>query len=236
MKILILMAYCNRPKMVEIPLISIKNQSYKNWELAFVDDGSVMSGEEIVKTILSDDLEKIKFYNTHDTPEDKINNGGSMFGTFWNEALYDSDADIAIMLCDDDALYPEYLEKLVEYYSVNELVNYSYGHVSVFDPNSFTNFESLSLNKNSPLNKTEEINPVCNVDASQVSWRINKVKENNIIFPAPKTTDLDAAIYNSMFFAFGNCTYNGTIAQYKGVHFDQMGNRNHDLYDIKDIT
>jgi glycosyltransferase involved in cell wall biosynthesis len=235
MKILILMAYCNRPKMVEIPLRSIQNQSYKNWELAFVDDGSLVSGEYIVKTILSDDLDKVKFYNTHHTPEDKIKNGGSVFGRFWNEAMYESDADIAIMLCDDDALYPEYLQKLVDYYSFEQSVNYSYGHVSVFNPNTCTNLDSLVLDRSSDLNKTGQFNPVCQVDASQVSWRIDKVKENNITFPVPKTTDLDAAIYNAMFSSFGNCVYNGIIAQYKGVHLDQMGNRTHDLYDIKDI-
>ena len=38
--ILILMPYYNRPKDVLLALNSIKNQSYKNWRLVFVDDGS----------------------------------------------------------------------------------------------------------------------------------------------------------------------------------------------------
>lgn len=235
MKILILMAYYNRPRMVEIALNSIKNQGYKNWQLAFVDDGSEFPGEPIVREILSEEIDKVIFFNTNHTAQDKINNGGSHFAGYWNTAMRMSNADIAIMLCDDDALYPDYLFNLSEYYKLNENIIYSYGHVSVFDPNKFNGFNNLSLNRDSSLNHTSPINPYCMVDASQVSWRIKNVLEKNIAFPTPKTSDLDAQLYGQLFNHFGNCVYNGIIAQYKGVHTDQLGKRTVDMYEVKDI-
>ena len=116
MKILILLAYFNRPKMVRFALESIKMQSYKNWELVFVDDGSDIPGRPIVEEILRDDLDKIKFYNTNHSVKDKINQGGSIFGYYWTQAMYESNADISIMLCDDDGIFPDALENLSNYY------------------------------------------------------------------------------------------------------------------------
>jgi glycosyltransferase involved in cell wall biosynthesis len=70
--ILILMPYYNRPKDVLLALSSIKNQSYKNWRLAFVDDGSDEPGEDIVRGFFEEkDLDKVIFYNTGDTKEIK---------------------------------------------------------------------------------------------------------------------------------------------------------------------
>ena len=39
-KFLILLFYYDRPKMVRNALQSVKELNYKNWELAFIDDGS----------------------------------------------------------------------------------------------------------------------------------------------------------------------------------------------------
>lgn len=52
------------------------------------------------------------FLNTEDSKENKLRRGGSMFGKYANIAMETIDSDIIIMLCDDDALIPDYLFNL----------------------------------------------------------------------------------------------------------------------------
>src|SRR5258706_11440151 len=66
LKIQILLMYYDRPNIVKNALNSIKEMNYDNWELVFLDDGSVTSGESIVKDILKDSLHKVRFFNTND--------------------------------------------------------------------------------------------------------------------------------------------------------------------------
>ena len=234
MKILILMAYYNRPEMVKLSIQSILNQSHLDWELAFVDDGSEIPGEPIVREILFEHLDKVKFYNTNHSVEQKLVQGGSMFGSMWNDAMYNTNADIGIMLCDDDALAPEYLAGLNDYYSNHNEVNYSYGHISPFSPKNYKDIKDVPLTLAFHLNHTVPIDPYCKVDASQVSWRIKPVIEHSIKFIYPKTTDLDANFYRLLYNSFSDCIFNNLVAQHKGWHSDQMGKRSEDLYSVKD--
>ena len=52
------MCYYNRPNLVRFALQSIKTQSYKNWEIVFVDDCSDASAIESAKEILQEDFSK----------------------------------------------------------------------------------------------------------------------------------------------------------------------------------
>lgn len=52
--ILILLFYYNRPELVKNALFSIKNNNYVNWKLAFIDDGSLINGEKIVRSIFNE--------------------------------------------------------------------------------------------------------------------------------------------------------------------------------------
>jgi len=54
-KIVILLLYYDRPKMVRNALKSIKDLNYKNWELVFIDDGSKEPGRPIVEEILAEE-------------------------------------------------------------------------------------------------------------------------------------------------------------------------------------
>lgn len=236
MKILILLAYYNRPNMIRFALNSIANQTHKDWELAFVDDGSDSPGRPIVEEILSKDIDKVKFYNTNNTREHKESQGGSLLGLYWNEAMVASDADIAIMLCDDDALYVDYLENLNNYYSLNPNVIHSYGHVSIFNPLEYTSVEGIPVNTDIWLNAhTYPINPNCSVDASQVSWRIRPVVDHGARFPFPQTINLDATFYEQLHRLIGLCEYNGLITQYKGWHADQLEYHKSTPYEVKDM-
>lgn len=226
MKILVLMAYYNRPKMARFALETLRHQNYKNWTLAFVDDGSDQPGSELVADILSDDLYKVAFYNTRDTEQQKLDQGGSRFGAYWNEAMYSSNSDIAVMLCDDDGLYGDYLEALAQFYDENKQIAYSYGHVRVYDPTLLPSVDNVVTHGDTFLNRNYlPINPYCQVDASQVSWRVRPAVEAGVKFPWPQTAALDADLYQQLFDQFGPCVYNGLVAQYKGVYAKQLGNR-----------
>ena len=134
-KILILLFYYNRPEIVKNALKSINKSSYKNFTIAFIDDGSPNPGKPIVEQTLDPELlSKVTFYNTNHTIEDKIAQGGSIFGKLANEAIENTQCDLSIMLCDDDALTPGYLEYLNSYFNLNPEVNHCYSKVLFFDP------------------------------------------------------------------------------------------------------
>ena len=222
MKVLILLAYYNRPRLVRNALLSIQESTYKNWELAVVDDASEFEAKEVVLEMFSDEeLSKTKFYNTNDKYELKAERG-SISGEYLNKAIEESDADLVIMLCDDDALVPDYLENLVKYFTENPDRNYCYSHVIQFNPLE----EDYHGKEATPIfmNKTWDLNPANNVDASQVAWkRKYSVGKDAILFPYPKTKNLDADIYDKMYLKFGACKFTGFYSQYKGMHQHQLG-------------
>jgi|694.fasta_scaffold125935_2 glycosyltransferase involved in cell wall biosynthesis len=230
-KILILLFYYDRPNLVKIALNSVQRQNYTNWEIAFIDDGSQIPGEPIAKNILSTHLDKIKFYNTNDTIQSKIErNGeeGSVFGMYAQQAVMESDADYVVMLCDDDALYPEYFNNLNKYFSLHETEQYVYSHIHAYDP-LLTKIEDNPPYTHHHLNKTEELNPYFNIDMSQIAWRRQAQLKNNIKFAYPMTSNLDSLLYANMHSVFGSCKFSGFFSEYKaigqGAYGDQLSHR-----------
>lgn len=226
-KILIVLFYYNRPNLVKTALTSIKNHNYSNWEVAFIDDGSEIPGKGIVEEIF-DDASKFKFYNTNDTIDDKLNrNGidGSLMGKVANEAILESDADYVIMLCDDDALYPDYLSKLNQYFQNNLDENYVYSHIQIFDPTFEIPSPDLVF-KDHVLNKTDTICPFYALDMSQIAWRRKAFEEkDDIRFPYPFTVNIDAELFLKMYANWGNIKFSGFIGQYKAIFFDNLSHR-----------
>ena len=234
MKILVILVYYDRPNMVRFALDSVAEQSYRNYSLAIIDDGSAISAWDIVHEHYFGKFPSTVLYRTDDSIEDKIAQGGSRHGEQINYAIMDSDADVAILLCDDDAIYPGYLEGLAKYYSDNPSVNYSFGHVQTFNPYEAEDYNHIVGNPIVFLNNHfYPINPYCQVDASQVSWRLDAYREAGIEFPSPQTSALDADVYRQMYSAWGPCEFNGLTTQYKGWFEDQMGNRS-DMFRPRD--
>lgn len=232
--ILILLFYYDRPEMVKNALNSINESSYTNLKIAFIDDGSKTPGKPIVEQILKPELlNKTTFYNTNHSVEDKINQGGSIFGKLANEAIQTLKCDLAIMLCDDDALTSYYLEYLNEYFKLNPEVNHCYSKVLFFDPSkehySKATKECNYIHPGSSyeiLNIWETpINPYCKVDSSQVAWRTSCNIDNNIWFPYPQTKNLDASLYEQLYNKCGPCYPTFIYGQYKAAFDDCLGNR-----------
>ncbi|MHA2038746.1 MAG: glycosyltransferase family A protein [Promethearchaeota archaeon] len=221
LKIQILFFYFERPQFLNNILESLRRQKYENWELHVIDDGEKYYAEDILTNSMSnEELNKTSFYRTNDTSESKKTRGGSIFGKFANLAMKNSQADITFMLCDDDAIYDNYLFNLNNFYSLNPNIKYSYSHISSYNPlvESPINLEF----RNCHLNLINNIHPSNRVDASQVSWRRKISLENGLSFPYPQTANLDSVVYKQLFLFYGFCVFNGFVSQYKGFHSKQL--------------
>ena len=100
------------------------------------------------------------------------------------------------MHSDDDAVTKDYFSNLNKFYKENPDSMYSYSHIVPFDPYTQVPCDTLKIyNKNKHfdtiapwrLNHTKPINRFCNVDSTQVSWRIQCNKQHNIWLPEDST-------------------------------------------------
>jgi glycosyltransferase involved in cell wall biosynthesis len=230
LKILILMAYYNRPILVKNALRSLvqANEFHQNWELLFGDDGSHIAGKPIVEEILGALITKVKFVQSNASFENKIANG-LVLGKFANEAMKSTDSDVALILCDDDELHPTYLQKLSDFFIENSNVLYAYSKIHLYNPLLQKSFEATSLtNKYNQFNVP--INPVGKLDASQVSWRLDCCKKYGAWFAdstkhvenKPWTKDTDRSFFENLHAKCGLCYPTGLVAQYKGIHDYQL--------------
>lgn len=228
-KISIMLSYFNRPLLVRNSLNSIlkANEYYRNWELLFGDDGSIVPGKPIVEEILKDHLDKVTFVNSEMSFQDKIDHG-LLLGKYANEHMRQSDADVAIMFCDDDELFPIYLRDLAEYFSRNDHL-YCYSKIHIFNP--FFQKSSEVNNLTGKFNQWQgPINPVGKVDATQVAWRLDCCKKygawfkesTKLVEGKPWTRDTDRGFFENLYEKCGLCYATEFIAQYKAVHDYQL--------------
>ena len=229
-KILIMLLYYQRPTQVRDSLVSLKNQPYKNWHLAFIDDGSEDSGEQIVKSIFNEEeLKKVTFYNTNDTKEEKkkrsiqffeetkIEHPGTLAYNYFNTAMNEHDFDIAMFLCDDDAIYENHLSELNSFYLNNPNIVYSYSNIILFDHRYEKYYESNV--KSHRFLRIGKVRGYFNLDTSQVSWRSSVFKKDNLRLREGLYPYFDAYWYEALYQKYGLCEPNFLISQYK--NFDR---------------
>lgn len=230
MKFLILLFYYERPEFLKNALESVKNSTYKNWDLCVIDDGTDKPGLSVIDDCFSYDerlSHKITYIQTFDSKESKLQRGGSQFGEYANCVIKISDADVVLMLCDDDLLMPEYMCQLDRFYRTNDHIKYSYSHLIFYDPtvgppsqrNVVDTEYTRYLNSN-----TDPINPARMVDSSQVSWKRDKWMSDGLYFPSPRTSNLDEVIFEQMYEKWGGCPFNEIVGQWKGIHEGQLIN------------
>lgn len=225
-KFLIILFYYNRSELVKNALKSLQNSTYTNWELAFIDDGSDILGEPIVREIFKD-TSNISFYRTNDTVEDKLKrNGyqGSLMGKLAQDALETSSSDYCVMLCDDDMLVPDYLEKLNSYYINNSDKLYSYCHIKIYDPTKIIPYEPFQK-QDYVQNVVEPVCPYYRLDMSQVSFNLKSTLEYKIKFKFPYTVNIDAELFLNMYSVWGDIHFNGIDGQYKAIYEDNLMRR-----------
>lgn len=203
-------------------LDSILSNKYSNWELYFCDDSSPISGESILKDKFKNLPNKITYFNTNRSLEDKLRDGLRL-GYYANLAMDQSEADIVIVLCDDDMLHCDYLNNINYFFSNNDLM-YCYSCIDLYNP-----VEGLLPNGNI-INKyyfCEPINPCGKLDISQVAWRMSCFKETKMteetkIGNRPWLLDADWLWFEKLYEKFGLCHPTGFISQHKGIHDYQL--------------
>ncbi len=230
LKILILMAYYNRPLLVRNALNSIvkANKHHQNWILLFGDDGSPIPGKPIAEEVLHEHKNKLVFAQSNMTLQDKLDKGLTI-GHYANEAIKNSDADIAIILCDDDELFPTYLADLNIFFQCNKDILYCYSKIHIFNPLINKSSESNSLT-NKYNQWATSINPVGKLDASQVAWRLECCKKYEAWFEEstkfvedkPWIKDTDKSFFENLYEKCGLCHPTNFVAQYKGIHDYQL--------------
>jgi|688.fasta_scaffold332610_2 glycosyltransferase involved in cell wall biosynthesis len=226
-KFLILICYYNRPNLVRFALQSLKNQTYKNWEAIFVDDGSELSAQNSVNEILGDERHKIKYINTLLSKENKESFGGSIFGLYWTHSCLSSDAQYGIMLCDDDALLPDYLENLNAYFTKNVHKKWCYSNYLAYDPYKQDNFNEIKVLHSSPQYNCDLNELDGKVDASQVCFSLEAFKTNEVEFIYPRTANLDSNLFNKLLKIYGTCSFCGFYGEFKGKQDNRLENRQH---------
>ena len=224
------MSYFNRPLLVRKSLNSIllASEYHQDWELAFGDDNSKIPGKFIVEEILKDNLDKVVFYNSGLSFEEKIERG-LILGNLANQAIEKSDAEIGIILQDDDQLVPTYFRDLSKFFSENPEVMYGYSKVHVYNPlyqdvNDVDNLDHKYNKCNMP------VNPVNNIDASQIAFRLSCCKDHDAWFGnttlqvegMPWAKDTDKTFFENLYEKLGNAYPIDVVGQYKAIHEYQL--------------
>lgn len=225
-KFLIAMVYYERPKVLLNALNSILDIAYPNFEVHLVDDGSINKAEPVVREVCSSIIDKFKFDYIENTVEDKKKQGGSIHGKYLTEAIRQSDADHVIVLCDDDAIYPDFLTRL------NILINkpenqdkhYFYHNIVLYD--CLTESYKKGVERNDMNYFTNQwkvpINCSGRVDGSQVTYNRKRFVEDGIVYPSPQTSGLDSESFKQMYNAWGLATYSKLISQVKSNNADNL--------------
>jgi glycosyltransferase involved in cell wall biosynthesis len=228
-KVLIILVYYNRPSIVLNALESIQELNYENFEVHLIDDGSEFKGQEVVEKHFPSLLNKFSFKYIEDTVETKKQRGGSVFGNYINQKIKESDSDIVITLCDDDALFPNYLNDLNMFFNKNPNEMWCYCYVKFYNPEK-NHYKTATEKPDNPTFNTSTLNshtgkiiPSCRVDSSQVAFRRYAFIKGNVWFPYPQTADLDRYVFERMVTKWGLCPFLGTYGQYKGWFENQLG-------------
>ena len=232
-KFLIILMYYNRPEGLVRSLESIRNQSHRNWHVAFIDDGSDLAGQDIVKDYFTEEeLKKVTFYNTNDTREIKKSralayknlrgsddrHSGMWLNPMFNRSVRENEHDVALFLCDDDLLQEHYLFNLNKFYNENLGTEYSYSLVILFDER-YHNWKDMTEVTNRFF-CMEPIHPFFRLDTSQVSWRSSAYLKDNIWFDEEFHIYFDAYWYKRLFEKYGPCRFNKIVGQYKNFDKD----------------
>lgn len=239
LKFLIILAYYKRPIMVKNALDSIKNLTYDNWKLVFLDDSGDNSFENDLYSFGLDNS-KVEYIAIEDSEEKKTIQGGSAHGGYMNNIIKETDCDVVVIVCDDDALHKDYFTLLNSYYKSNPQINWSYCKVFYYDPETefysesgdktYTNFSSAGSTYN--MNQWDvPMNPYHRIDSSQLTFRKSLFISSGAEYPSPQTRGLDAALIEQFVRSGALCYPNRIYGQYKGAFKDQLGNRNKNDFD-----
>ncbi|WP_266202561.1 glycosyltransferase family 2 protein [Pontibacter kalidii] len=135
----------NRGDIITATIESIQRQSYKNWELLIVDDGSTDNTEEVINHIRKKD-ERIIFFK-RPSHHKKGANSCRNFG------IQNAKGEFIKWVDSDDLLDPDALQKQIDTFKDNPGLNVCFSHGRFFNNETFELEErwSRKLSSDDPL-------------------------------------------------------------------------------------
>lgn len=197
MKALVLLFGDGNVDLIHNALDSIRWQQHNEINVSVLDVGNGIAVKDIVEIHYRDILPLFSFYTGNDRD------------LLVNKAVEYSNADFVVMLRDSDALMPTYLKDLSDWYEKNSN-SYGYCHIANFDP--LTQRTNGDVKLRSDTNYTHPMN--CNnaIDMSQVSWRLDKMKQCGIAFFSGVT--LCDNLFQQFYDQWGPCVFTGLFGQW----------------------
>lgn len=132
MKVSVIVRTCDRPELLKEALVSIQLQTYKNWEVLIFDDSASDINFQIYKVFKSANPNNRICYFTTKQPYD-------LFKNSWLIAPDLADGELMLRLDDDDILVSDTFDFLVEIYSKNPELDFSYGSSVFFNEDGLIN-------------------------------------------------------------------------------------------------
>lgn len=254
LKILYTVITYKRPEMLRNAIRSLYNEELVlfGWryrtehqiEIVIVDDCEAEAIEEYGAQ-RSGEYDGIRIIQPGDTLAQKKNHTASRLGRSLNQAVQDSNADLVMMLCDDDLVYPRASKKIIEFFEQHPDENWGWGSVCLYNALNcdYPNIHSLN---NVQLIDGEVVSAEGNnippglrdvpfmqrtvaanrLDISQVVWRRESQIKHNIRWAEkshPVRHPIDHMVFHQMDNKFSNqCPNMNCMVQYKGVHAEQI--------------
>jgi glycosyltransferase involved in cell wall biosynthesis len=132
MKVTVVVRTYNRPNLLKEALVSIFLQSHTDWEVLIFDDSASLDNFKIYNDFKSMCGERRVMYLTTKQSHD-------LFQSSWLIAPDLAEGEIMVRLDDDDLLAEDALEFLVNTYTKNPELEFSYGSSVTFDGNNLGN-------------------------------------------------------------------------------------------------
>lgn len=186
----VIMPAYNQAQYIAEAIESVKAQTYSNWELAIVDDGSPDNVAEVVKKYTESDS-RIKFYHTD-------NHGLSAAR---NYAVAHTSGSLIIPLDADDVFHPKYVEECVNRFKSHPETKVVYCQWKFFGAKnktpklSYTSYGDLVTRNSifaSAMYRREDFDRVGGYDeAMRVGWEdwdmwVRILDEDSVVYQIPR--------------------------------------------------
>jgi glycosyltransferase involved in cell wall biosynthesis len=141
--------YCfvyNREKYIAQTIESVLSQTYQNWEMVILNDGSTDQTETIIKKYQSDP--RIKYHY-----QDNIGQSMNRFHELNNRAIGFTKGEFVCVIGADDIFLPQKLEKQIKEFDLNSDLDISFCNAQMIDhngrplPTTFRHPRTLQFNR-----------------------------------------------------------------------------------------
>jgi len=204
--------------------------------LTILDDCEVEAIEEFGVQAMEQPLNNCGIIQSRNTMEEKAGHTKSRMGKILNQAVYSSNSDLVMMLCDDDAIIPGASLKVIEWFEAHPEEQWAFGTGIEFDASAEGDFPNLPVfGEMKPLvdgrPEQQETIPerthAANIlGVHSVVWRRDAQAAHNIYWvdeSHPKRQPIDHMVFHQFDAAFKlECPFIGFPIQYKGAHAGQV--------------